>query len=273
MLSFYIVSFRGLRQRRDRTMKSTIKSPLRIQRGGVSTSFYSMDNALYLLDKVIKPNLKEQIRLLPDSVFAGSLVLALLTQSYALSMFAFSILEAGLISGGLRSLLSYMDLVHTAPTDPEDPSVCYSSYNTPTLESLITLSPATATSAFPSSPIFILSTAAAYALSTMYNQKAELEALGPAYSARFYIALFVSFLVLFALSMYRLSNSCEGLGVILLSLLFGFLLGGLLVFQNEALFGRDATNLTGVPLLRERTRDGRALYVCPQKTNETSSET
>ena len=49
-----------------------------------------------------------------------------------------------------------------------------------------------------------------------------------------------------------------------------FIVGGLIVFQNNQLFGRDAINLTGIPLLKERARDGRPLYVCPQKTSETS---
>ena len=131
-------------------------------------------------------------------------------------------------------------------------------------------STANATSALPSSPIFILTTATSYIIGSMYSQKQELEALGPAYSARFYIAIAASTLLLFAVSMYRMSNSCEGLGVILMSIILGIIVGGLIVFQNNQLFGRDATNLTGIPLLKERTRDGRPLYVCPQKTRETS---
>jgi hypothetical protein len=246
----------------------TLKSPLRIQHGGAE--FFNMNNAQYFLDKVLKPNLKEQIGLLPDSVFIGALLLALLTQSYSMTIFAVSLLEAGIVGAGLRKLFTYLDLVHTAPLKGEDPTVCTSSYTTPTIESLIMFSTANATSALPSSPIFILTTATSYIIGSMYSQKQELEALGPAYSARFYIAIAASTLLLFAVSMYRMSNSCEGLGVILMSIILGIIVGGLIVFQNNQLFGRDATNLTGIPLLKERTRDGRPLYVCPQKTRETS---
>jgi RsiW-degrading membrane proteinase PrsW (M82 family) len=104
----------------------------------------------------------------------------------------------------------------------------------------------------------------------MYTQKDELQALGPAYAARFYIAIFASFLLLVIVTFYRIANGCDGLGTVIFTLFFGFLIGALLVYQNNSLLGRDSTNLTGIPLLRERTRDGRPLYDCPQKTSETS---
>jgi hypothetical protein len=45
-------------------------------------------------------------------------------------------------------------------------------------------------------------------------------------------------------------------------LFFGLVVGALLLLQNTYLFGRDSTNFSGIPLLRDRTKDGKPLYVC-----------
>ena len=255
--------------------RSTLpKSSLRMQRGGAD--FLDMNTLTYLWNTYITPNFEEQVRILPDSIVFGSLFIGLLTQSYSTIMFAVAMIEAGVAGGLLQALFTYMDIVHTYPTNPEKPGKCASGYSTPTLETLLNvckdrLCGAKIPSALPSFPIYFLATAISYVVGSMYSQKKELEALGPAYAARFYIALFASFLLLVIMTFYRVANNCDSLGIILITLFFGFLMGGLLVYQNTALFGRDATNLTGIPLLRERTRDGKPLYVCPQKTSETSS--
>lgn len=237
-----------------------IKSPLRIQRGG--SDFLDMNNLQYIWDTYLIPNFEEQIRILPDSIIFGSLFIALLTQSYSTVMFAVAMLEAGIAGGLLQSLFTYLDIVHTVPSIPEKAYMCVSGYKSPTLETLFSGKIA---SGIPSFPIYFLSTAISYVVSSMFIQKEELEALGPAYAARFYIAIFSSFLLLLIVSFYRMANGCDGFGTVFLSIFFGLLLGALILYQNLSLFGRDAVNLTGIPLLRERTRDGKPLYVCPQK--------
>ncbi len=256
----------------QRMLKSS-KSPLRIQRGGAD--FLDMNNLLYIWKNYIVANFEEQVRILPDSIIFGSLLVALLTQSYSTVMFAVAMLEAGVAGGLLQALFTYMDILHTAPMNPEKPYLCAAGNVTPTLETIFSickdkLCGGKISSGVPSFPIYFLATAISYVVGTMYTQKQELEALGPAYAARFYIALFASFLLMIMVTFYRFANGCDGLGTIIFTLIFGFIIGGLLVYQNTYLFGRDATNLTGVPLLRERTRDGKPLYVCPQKTSETS---
>jgi hypothetical protein len=254
-------------------MSKPIKGPLRIQRGGAD--FLDMNNVQSIWNTYLVPNFQEQLRLVPDSIIFGSFFIALLTQSYSTVMFAVAMLEAGVAGGLLQALFTYLDIFHTGPSIPDKPSACVSSYSTPTLETLFTvckekLCGSKIASGVPSFPIYFLATAISYVISSLYSQKEELEALGPAYAARFYIAIFVSFLLLLLLCFYRVANGCDGLGTIVLSLLFGFLIGGLLFYQNMSLLGRDATNMAGVPLLRERTRDGKPLYVCPQKASETS---
>ncbi len=123
------------------------------------------------------------------------------------------------------------------------------------------------TGAFPSSPLFFLATASSYILSSLYGLRDELEGLGPEYSARFYFAIFATFLFLLMMTFYRLANSCETVGIATVSLLLGGFLGSILVMQNWMLLGKDSVNMIGVPLLRERTAYKKPIYVCPQKVS------
>jgi hypothetical protein len=158
-----------------------------------------------------------------------------------------------------------MDISRTLPSISEDPSKCFPSTFAPSLETVMTFGRDGISSGFPSYPMFFMSTAAAYVVGSVWSQQKELQALGPEYAARFYIAVFVSTLLLFASITYRLAYGCDTAGILILTTLFGFILGGLLVFQNNYLLGRDSTNFAGIPLLVERTKDGKPLYVCTTK--------
>lgn len=228
-----------------------LNSPLFTQRGG---AFLSMESVLKLWNNYIGANLNEQMRLLPTSIFTGVALLALLTQSFSSSILLLSMLETSFISMGIRKLATFVDITHTVSSSSQCVEGPF------TLESLLEINKVK--SSFPSSPIFFLATACSYVISSMFSQKDEMEALGD--GGRYYMAIFTSFLFLFAISSYRLMSGCEGAGIVVLSLIFGCLLGGLLVLQNNRLFGRDSTNLNGIPLLRERTKDGKPIYVCPK---------
>jgi hypothetical protein len=211
---------------------------------------------------IIKPLISEVFRLLPDGILFGSAFFALMSQSFAMGMFVLSMLEASVVGGLLQKLLTYMDLARTLPTISEDPSKCFPSTFAPSLETIMSFGRDSLSSAFPSFPIWFMSTASAYVVGSVWSQQKELQALGPEYAARFYISVAVTTLLLFATITYRLAYTCDGTGIAILTTLFGLIMGGLLVFQNNYLFGRDATNFTGIPLLVDRTKDGKPLYVC-----------
>lgn len=224
----------------------------------------SMQTFQYIWDFFIKPNISEQIRLLPDSLLIGSFFVALVTQSFPLTIFAITLIEASFIGSGIRRVATMLDLKGTAMIGGKEE--CFN--ESTTLEKMMSILSDPQKSAIPSPPMFILATAFSYVISAMADQKDELTALGPAFSSRFYIAGFASFLLLNLVGFYRLAYGCEGIGVLIMSILFGILLGALLMFQNRNLFGREATNVTGIPLLRERTRDGKPIYVCPTSINQ-----
>ena len=224
-----------------------------------------MKNIQYVWEHYIQANFTEQIRILPDSILLGSALLSFITQSYSSTILFLSLLEATAIGMGVKQLFGFLDMEHMTQEPSDSLKYCVSGTTSPTLETLAYLGRESITSAFPSFPIYFLATASSYIVGSMFAQKEELEALGPSYSSRFYLSVFVSSLLVLIVSTYRLYYHCEGVGTVIGTFLLGIVIGGLILYQNNMLLGRDSTNLTGIPLLRERTRDKKPLYVCPQK--------
>ena len=110
----------------------------------------------------------------------------------------------------------------------------------------------------------MLSVASAYIFTTLNQQAKELQALGPAYSSRYYSSVIFLLMIIFLFIVFRLTYQCDGFGVLILSMVIGLIIGSLLVIQNTRLFGPQSVNLIGIPLLRNRTADGKKLYVCPK---------
>lgn len=237
-------------------------SPLFMRGGGFSDAIMTSWSKA---SSVFNPLISEVFRLLPDGVLFGSAFFALLSQSYPMAIFVGTMLEASLIGVVLQRLMTYLDLARTLPSLSDDPSMCFPSTFAPSLETLMTLNRDSISSAFPSFPVFFISTAAAYIVGAMWSMKRELEALGPEYAARFYIAVVISTLLLFSTITYRLAFGCDGVGVLIVTTIIALVLGGMLAYQNVHLLGRDSVNFAGIPLLIERTKDGKPLYVCTTK--------
>lgn len=237
-------------------------SPL-VMKGGSLTD--AMVSGYDKISGVVKPTISEVFRLMPDGILFGSAFFALLSQSYPMAIFVVSMLEASLIGGVLQRLMNYMDFARSLPTLPEDPQNCYASTFAPSLESLMSFNRDQIGSGLPSFPIFFMSTASAYVVGSVWSQQRELQALGSEYAARFYIAVAISTLLLFATITYRLAYTCDTAGILIVTTILGLVVGSLLLYQNNALLGRDSTNFSGIPLLRERTKDGKPLYVCTTK--------
>jgi hypothetical protein len=61
---------------------------------------------------------------------------------------------------------------------------------------------------------------------------------------------------------YRALSNCEGYLSIFLGMLAGFVMGALLVLAVAWVSDRRATNILGMPLLRDKAEDGKPIYVC-----------
>lgn len=65
--------------------------------------------------------------------------------------------------------------------------------------------------------------------------------------------------------LYRTSSNCESFASTTIGLLAGFLIGLALVMFAAWVSDRRATNILGMPLIREKTADGKPIYVCERE--------
>ena len=225
-----------------------------------------IDKFADMLDAYPGAGLREVFRLIPDGLFLGVGLLALITQNYPMAIFFMTLLEALLVTVGLQNLVGYIGLPDVLPTADAVSRKCVSGFQSQTLQFMSVFFKLPMTSSFPSPPIFLATTAYTYIISAMQSFTNELSELGPGFSTRYYVGIALSFIALLFLSIFRFLNHCETMGVITLSIAFGFFLGLVLAFQNHSLFGKEALNVLGIPYFSGRTADGKPIYVCPQAT-------
>jgi hypothetical protein len=205
---------------------------------------------------------EEAMRILPDGLILGIGFFSLITLSFPHGVFFASLIEALLAFYGLRAVNERLALFTALPGKASLSNRCRTGFSNITMDGL-TMFGDGLRSAFPSAPIFILSTAATYMIGSMMALKKEMEVMGKEYTSRLTIAAVALPIVLAMVILYRLYNSCDAMTTILATGVVGGLLGFALTEQNRRIFGESALNLIGIPLLRQRTATGEKLYVCP----------
>ena len=201
------------------------------------------------------------ISIMPDALLPASGVYALFTLSSTFGMFFASLLEARVILLGIHMFAHhFMDVANFAQPGQEG-ALC---------RNRLTPSPdwfegeAAHRYTTPSTPMYMLSVACAYVFNTLNNQSKELEALGPAFSTRYYVSLTFLILLIIIVGAFRIMYNCEFFYNILVSSVIGLIVGTFLVMQNKRLFGDSSVNMLGIPYLRNRSASGKKLYVCPK---------
>jgi hypothetical protein len=218
-----------------------------------------------LLKSTIVPVVLEMMRLFPDGLVITSGIYALLTLSYPFAVFFGSMVEATVIFRFLRWVISYLDAARGKPTDDSvNEMYCRTGFSQPAAgyTGLSMFGYDSLPGSIPSAPIFMLTTAASYIFTTLNYQAKELQALGPAFSSRYYMSMILLSTLLFIFICFRAAFGCDSFGVLCLTLPMGLILGNLLVQQNTKLMGEQSINLLGIPLLRNRAANGQTLYVC-----------
>ena len=73
----------------------------------------------------------------------------------------------------------------------------------------------------------------------------------------------IATLIVIAAVLFRIWAGCDSIFVAITGILFGFAIGYLGYIVLGYSTGRRATNLWGIPLLKDRINNGSPLYVCP----------
>ena len=195
---------------------------------------------------------KEFILLFPDSIVFGSLLLSLTTLSFQHGLFFMSFLESFAILFGLQNIISFV------VGKSEVGAQCKSKFHTLVFGDLLSSTSANN----PSYGIYVISVACAYILTSFYEIKDELDVL----DISFYKQYNTSFVILMALpilySVIRFFFNCDSISSALVSIFVGGFVGILLEYQNVSIFGRNATNFLGIPLLRNKTVNNEPIYIC-----------
>ena len=203
-----------------------------------------------VLDNTIVPVVLESIRLFPDGLVIASGVYALFTLSYPFAVMFGTLVEATLIFQLIRSVASYLQVGGGMPSPASVTSACRTGFSSADLSSL-SMFGSSFRSNFPSAPLYILSVVSAYVFSSLNAQSAELKALGAGYSSRYYISLVMLSMLLLLFMISRVYNGCDSFGVVISTVPIGLVLGVVFLEQNRRLFGRNAINLLGIPLLAD----------------------
>jgi hypothetical protein len=209
--------------------------------------------------------LGELMRILPDSLLLGSGFFALVTLSFSYAIFFVSMLEGLFAFHGIRHLNNYLNIINVVPLRQSLGPACRTGFTTLSAASL-SLFANMIRPTFPSAPMFIMGLASTYVVLSMNVLSKEMEAMGSEYTSRYYISATGLGFLTFFVAAYRVRYACDSIGSAAISVLLGAIVAGLLVVQNQRIFGESSLNLVGVPLLRQRTASGEKLYICPTQS-------
>jgi len=227
------------------------------------SSYFNELKSLY--GKVVAPAFHDYMRSMPDCIFLGSSLFALITQSYPLGIFVFAMLEFGLIHRLFGGLINAVEQpVQSPPSDACMPGIP-SPYQISIVGKLLTQIP------FPSGPVFFMTAVVSYTLAAIINFQEELGELSKnesEWGMRTPFSFIFSVSLLLCFIFWRYTNSCDGLLPILGSVVLGAGVGGLIHLIHVYLFGRDSINFLGIPLLADRAANGRPLYVCAKQESK-----
>ena len=214
---------------------------------------------------LINPGPTEFMRSLPDSLFVGTSLFALITQSFPLGILVLAMLEFSVLHFLLASVIGS---VHSNLSNP-GPEICMSGLPSPYLISMVgQLYPKTT---FPIAPIILVASTIFYTMFSIVNFRDELKELGhkeSEWKLRIPLSLTFSSLLLIGYSFWRYLNGCDTILSTLGSVGLGAVFGGLVFLLHVYLFGRDSINFLGIPLLADRAEGGRPLYVCAKQTSK-----
>jgi hypothetical protein len=198
---------------------------------------------------ILSPMFHDFIRSIPDSLFLGSGLLALLTQSFSLGIFFLAMLE---FTGVHRILGSFIGMVEPNQRLPAG-DICTMGIPSPYQISLV--GQLIKQISFPNGPIFIMTAAISYIMFSIDNFRDELKELAsqgrPDWNTRIPVSKTFSALLFTFFMIYQIYYSCDNVLRALGSAGLGALTGIGIYFMHVYLFGRDSVNFLGLPLLEK----------------------
>ena len=190
----------------------------------------------------------ETAEILPDGLVIMTGLYALLTLSASFAVMFGGLIESTLLFQVIQSAALYLGVADSAASSD---AKCRTGFRSPDFTTLSMFSRSIRPS-FPSAPLYILSVASAYIFSSLNAQSEELQALGSAYSSRYYISIMLLSTLILVFMLFRLYNGCDSFSVLISTVPIGLIVGALIFEQNRRLFGPAMVNLLGIPLIANK---------------------
>uniref|UniRef100_A0A6C0AMQ3 Uncharacterized protein n=1 Tax=viral metagenome TaxID=1070528 RepID=A0A6C0AMQ3_9ZZZZ len=202
----------------------------------------------------------EILRLLPDSFVLGTAILAGLSMCKSYGILLLTMFELMLTQRLFSMIISGIAPIGAGADVLKD--VCQPGFSFSNNMRLSILETIGTPSMFPSPTMFFLSGVISYMIFAMQHFAREIKTLSGDIQVRTQVAFVLSGLFMLATLMFRYSYGCESFGTLLFSTVLGLIVGGAIVYQNAALFGRDGINILNIPMIQTALEQGRPMYVC-----------
>lgn len=197
----------------------------------------------------LSPMFHDFIRSIPDSLFLGSGILALFTQSFSLGIFFLAMLEFTAIHRILGYFIGVVEPNLRTPLSDICTIGIPSPYQISVVGKLISQI------SFPNGPIFIMTAAITYIMFSIDNFRDEMKELSserrPDWNTRIPLSKTFSALLFVFFMVYQIYYSCDNVLRALGSAGIGALTGIGIYFVHLYLFGRESINFLGLPLLEK----------------------
>jgi len=204
------------------------------------------------------------LQILPDTLITGVILLAIVLANPALVALATGAAGTQLLTSSVGQLIMKMGGISDArPTSSLD--MCNSGFISKSWDRLLRGPNAPELLWHPAAPSVFMSTIGfffGYGLGLLQLYKEEIDAkVVP--RASLITTTIIGLLIVIAALTFRIWSGCESI----LGAVAGVLLGLALGYMGSVTLGyatdRKATNLWGIPLLRDRINNGSPLYICP----------
>jgi hypothetical protein len=210
-----------------------------------------------------KEGFKYNLQVLPDVLMSSTLLFSVLFQSPPLAFLGTAMILLQFIHKGLAAFTqTYIPNMSYNPTNFQQCSGRFPGAGYSSLFNMARGSIFSATNdGWPSYYSTFIGFIAGWvgAIPTLYA--AELKA-SPEKRAASAAGLVILVCLILMVMLFRITSECEGFMSTAMGLLAGFVLGLLLVTFAAWISDRRATNLLGLPLIRNKVATGQPIYVC-----------
>lgn len=222
-------------------------------------------NLLGIINQVFLPVGVETLRLLPDSVVLGTGLLALVSLCKSYGVLVFTMVELMCIQrffatllGGIAPLGAGYDALH---------QTCQPGFAFPNMMRISVLETIGKPALFPSPVMFFLAGVMSYMVGSVKEFGREIKSLGGDLQTRTTVGVVLCSFLAFITLVFRYSYGCESFGTLFISMMFGIVVGIVLIYQNKTLFGRDAINVLNLPMILTASESGKPMFVCAPSGN------